>query len=84
MKRAFSIEVNSIHDFSVTGAGGRFLNSNTYIKLLNSNMDPDTIAKQAASAGPEGHPISDIRRTLSHHVSFKAMPKTSKSVAFAD
>nr|KAJ3422883.1 hypothetical protein HK105_005831 [Polyrhizophydium stewartii] len=39
---------NSVVDSS------NYMNSNIYIKLLNSNIDPDLIPKQLARAGPEG------------------------------
>jgi adenylate cyclase len=46
-----------------------FLNTNIYIKLLNNSIDPETIIKQLAKAGPEGmrflmHFLSDRCKKL--------------------
>ncbi|KAI8925193.1 hypothetical protein BC831DRAFT_436089 [Entophlyctis helioformis] len=37
-----------------SAAEGTYMNANIYIKLLNSNIDPDLIPKQLARAGPDG------------------------------
>jgi transcriptional regulator with GAF, ATPase, and Fis domain len=54
MKRAFAGELPSLTDYTMSSENGSYMNANSYIKLLNSNMDPDQLTKQVARAGPEG------------------------------
>ena len=58
MKRAFGNEKAAATDdaaeFMSSSDEGSYLNSNTYVKLMNSNMSPESLSKQIASASPEG------------------------------
>ncbi|KAI8902992.1 hypothetical protein BC833DRAFT_571499 [Globomyces pollinis-pini] len=54
MHRAFSTDNRSLNEFLVSSPNGSFLNGNTYIKLLNNEINPDALTKQVAKSGPEG------------------------------
>jgi GAF domain-containing protein len=58
MKRAYqnenSLNGNDPSEFMSSSDKGSYLNSNSYVKLMNNDMSPDAIAKQMASASPEG------------------------------
>jgi hypothetical protein len=54
MKRAFTNDMPSLSNYTISSENGSYLNANSYIKLLNSNMDPDQLTKQVSKAGPEG------------------------------
>ena len=40
--------------FATAADGGTFVNTNIYIKLFNSTIDPDMLPKQFANSGPDG------------------------------
>jgi transcriptional regulator with GAF, ATPase, and Fis domain len=53
MKRTFASDVH-VSDYNISSESGSYMNANSYIKLMNSTMDPDALTKQVAKAGPEG------------------------------